>query len=270
VSATDTGRWTDERVLAFSLAPPFSRTPQFAVLAVLGSALLMIAAWWLRLRGLRRRYSLVFAERARVSREIHDTLLQSLAAIGVELETIASQTEPAQHALRGELARLRRRAGHTLREARDSILELRSTPMQRRPLSDALRDVVRRAGARGSVPVTFHELGRRRSTPGDVDVQLARIAQEAVSNALRYATPSSVTVALTYEPDRVVLSVVDDGCGFEPASVCPPASGGEHFGLVTMQERAERAGGRLTVDSRPGGGTRVEAVLPLGESEETA
>jgi len=269
VSATDTGRWTDEQVLAFSLAPPFYRTTQFAVLAVLGSVLLMVAAWWLRLRGLRRQYSLVFAERARVSREIHDTLLQSLAAIGVELETIASQTEPAQGVLRDELARLRRRAGHTLREARDSILELRSTPIERRPLGDALRDVVRRASGSASVPVTFREQGRRRPTPGDVDVQLARIAQEAVSNALRYGSPGSVTVTLTYEPERVVLSVVDDGCGFDPALVCPPADGGSHFGLVTMQERAERAGGHLTIDSRPGGGTRIEAVLPLGEAEET-
>jgi signal transduction histidine kinase/ligand-binding sensor domain-containing protein len=269
VSATDTGRWTDETVLAFSLAPPFYRTPQFVGLALLGSVLLMISAWWLRLRTLRRQYSLVFAERARVSREIHDTLLQSLAAIGVELETIASQTEPTQQVLRGELARLRRRAGHTLREARDSILELRRTPMQRRPPGETLRDLVRRSGARQSVPVTFQELGRRRSTAADIDVQLARIAQEAVNNALRYASPASVTVTLTYEPERVVLSVADDGCGFDPALVCPPSSGGEHFGLVTMQERAERAGGRLTVDSRPGGGTRVEAVLPLGEGEET-
>ena len=270
VSATDTGRWTDDTVLAFTLAPPFYRTPQFAVLAVLGSILLLISAWWLRLRAVQRQYSLVFAERARVSREIHDTLLQSLAAIGVELETIASQTEPAQDALRGELARLRRRAGHTLREARDSILELRRTPLQRRPLSESLEDIVKRAGERQAVPVTFSELGRRRPTPGDVDVQLARIAQEAVNNALRYARPTRVTVTLAYDADRVVLTVVDDGCGFDPASVCPPTSGGEHFGLVTMQERAERAGGRLTVDSRPGGGTRVEASLPLGEGEGAA
>jgi len=269
VAVTDNGRWTDDAVLAFTLAPPFYRTTQFIVLAVLGSVLLMITAWWLRLRGLQRQYSLVFAERARVSREIHDTLLQSLAAIGVELETIAGQTEPAQHALRGELARLRRRAGHTLREARDSILELRSTPMHRRPLGDALRDVVRRAGATSDVPVTFHEQGRRRPTAGDVDVQLARIAQEAVSNAVRYARPRGVTVTLTYEPDRVRLAVVDDGCGFDPASVAQPAHGGEHFGLVTMQERAERAGGRLRIESRPGDGTRIEAELPSGEGEET-
>ena len=76
------------------MAPPFYRTRGFVTVVALGLTLLLALAWWLRMRALRQRYALVFAERARVSREIHDTLLQSLAALGVEIEAIASQLDP--------------------------------------------------------------------------------------------------------------------------------------------------------------------------------
>jgi signal transduction histidine kinase/ligand-binding sensor domain-containing protein len=262
VSATDTGRWTDESVLAFSIAPPFYRTSRFIVLAFMATALLVIAAWWLRLRAVQREYRLVFAERARVSREIHDTLLQSLAAIGVELETIASQMAPAQATLRGELGRLRRRVGHSLRDARDSILELRRSPMLRRPLAESLEVVLQDARARRDVPIGLDQSGRPRATPADVDAQLIRIAQEAVNNALKHGRASRIDVTLAYEPGQLVLRVADDGCGFDQEVVGVPAELGEHLGLLTMQERAARIGGRLTIDSTPGAGTTVEVVLP--------
>ena len=79
------------------------------------------------MRALRQRYALVFAERARVSREIHDTLLQSLAAMGVEIEAIASQLDPSQGPARDELRRLRRQVGHSLRDARESIWSCAAT-----------------------------------------------------------------------------------------------------------------------------------------------
>ncbi len=84
VSTTHDGQWTEAGVWGFSVSPPFYRTRGFIVVAALGLTLLLTMAWWLRMRALRQRYALVFAERARVSREIHDTLLQSLAALGVE------------------------------------------------------------------------------------------------------------------------------------------------------------------------------------------
>lgn len=262
VSATDTGHWTDESLLAFSVAPPFYRTSQFIGIALLGTFLLLVAGWWLRLRAVQRQYSLVFAERARVSREIHDTLLQSLAAIGVELETIATQVEPSHSVLRGELGRLRRRVGHALRDARDSVLELRRSPMHRQSLADALRVSVHDVHARQHVPVAVAVHGRPRPTVADVDAQLVRIAQEAVNNARKHGRASRIEVTLSYETDHVLVRIVDDGCGFDREAVESPAAVGEHLGLLTMQERASRIGGRLTIDSRPGSGTTVELRLP--------
>ena len=96
VSTTHDGRWTEPALWDFSVAPPLYRTTPFLTLVASGMVLLIATTWWLRLRAVRNQYALVFAERARVSREIHDTLLQSLAAIGVELETIATQLDPSQ------------------------------------------------------------------------------------------------------------------------------------------------------------------------------
>jgi signal transduction histidine kinase len=95
---------------------------------------------------------------------------------------------------------------------------------------------------------------------------LLRIGQEAVVNAVRHARPRSVSVSLDFEPAHLTLRVVDDGQGFEPARM--PASGGNgHYGLTSMRERAEQAGGRLSVESAPGRGTHIEATVPTAVAE---
>ena len=263
VSATDSGRWSEESIFAFSVAPPFYRTTQFIALAVAVAALLVGAAWWLRLRAMRREYSLVFAERARVSREIHDTLLQNLAAMGVEIETIASQMAPSQADLRGDLVRLRRRVAHTVRDARDSILELRRFPMQRRALADSIRAALSDIRSRRqNLPVEVSVDGKPYGTPADLDAQVVRIVQEAVTNALKHSGGSRIDVTLSYRADGLTVTVADDGCGFDRHAVDASPEVGEHLGLLTMQERAHRVGGRVTIDSRPGAGTTVILSLP--------
>ena len=184
VSTTANGEWTEAARWDFSVAPPFYRTREFVdAVVVLGLALLLGAAWWLRLRArAQSQYALVFAERARVSREIHDTLLQSLAAIGVELETIATQLDPLAGSARDGLRRLRRQVGHCLREARESILELRNNSMKPRALVDVAARAGRRTRRRSKASATeFSVTGRPGQCSGDADLQLLRIAQEAVA-----------------------------------------------------------------------------------------
>ena len=216
VSTTANGEWTEAARWEFSVAPPFYRTPGFITLFVLGIALILAAAWWMRLRAVRSQYALVFAERARVSREIHDTLLQSLAAIGVELETIATELDPAQSPAREGLRRLRRQVGHCLREARESILELRNNSMKPRALVDSLRELAENTTKSKGIRVEFSTTGRPRSSSADTDMQLLRIAQESVNNAVRHGQASQVRITLSFEDDRAVLTVTDDGRGFEP------------------------------------------------------
>lgn len=263
VSATDTGRWTEPAIWSFSVAPPFYLTRSFFVIVLAGMVLLLGSTWLLRLRATRNQYALVLAERTRVSREIHDTLLQSLAAIGVEIETVATQLDPAQSTARESLRRLRRQVSRSVRDARDSILELRHAPMRQTDLAELLREVAETTTRTRGVPVEFHVTGRVRKEPGEVDMQLLRIGQEAVTNAIKHARASSIRVTLLYEDRRVTLAVSDNGRGFTPAEYDPPPASGEHLGLLTMRERAVRVGGRVSIVSSPGHGTTVEAVVPL-------
>ena len=263
VSATDNGRWTEAVTWSFTVAPPFYLTRSFLIATAAGVSLLLVAAWWLRLRAVRHQYALVFAERARVGHEIHDTLLQSLAAIGIELEIIATQLDPAKTPAREAIHRLRRQVSHSLREARESILELRHRPLKLRVLADSLREVANMTSRTKGVRTEFTLTGRPRPTSTETDVQLLRIGQEAVNNAVRHARATCVRIALAYGEDRVVLRVSDDGCGFVPEECEAAPASGEHLGLVTMRERAARVRGRVAIQSHPGGGTTVETTVSL-------
>jgi len=263
VSTTANGEWTEAARWAFSVSPPFYRTPSFITLALVGTGLLLAAAWYLRLRAVRNQYALVFAERARVSREIHDTLLQSLAAIGVELETIATELDPTQSPARDGLRRLRRQVGHCLREARESILELRNNSMKPRALVDSLRDLAESTTRSKGVVTEFSLTGRPQSSSADAEMQLLRIAQESVNNAVRHGRATQVQIALNFEDDRIRLRVSDDGRGFVPDDHEAASNTGHHLGLLTMRERAARVRGSLEIISSPGRGTTIETSVPV-------
>jgi signal transduction histidine kinase/ligand-binding sensor domain-containing protein len=263
VSTTANGEWTEAARWAFSVSPPFYRTPSFITLAVVGTVLLMAATWYARLRAVRNQYALVFAERARVSREIHDTLLQSLAAIGVELETIATELDESQTPARDGLRRLRRQVGHCLREARESILELRNTSMKPRALVDSLRELAESTTRSKGVVTEFSMSGRPQSSSADAEMQLLRIAQESVNNAVRHGRATQVQIALSFDDKRIVMRVSDDGRGFEPGQHEAAPDTGHHLGLLTMRERAARVRGRIEITSSPGHGTTIETSVPV-------
>ena len=264
VSATEGGQWTDASLLAFTVEPPFYSSGWF--LLATGAVLVggIGAAAKLRVRAVQNRYALVIAERTRLSREIHDTLLQSLAALAPELEALATRKPSAEVGMTSELRRLRRQVDRSVRDARESILELRRHPMGPPRLADSLaqlaEDIEMRHGVRPGVTVT----GRRpdNSSP-DVDLQLFRIAQEAVTNAVRHGQPTRIDISVSYDDRQVALTVVDDGCGFDAHAQQGVARDNEHFGLITMRERAEHVGGELRIDSVPGAGTTVHAFAGL-------
>jgi signal transduction histidine kinase/ligand-binding sensor domain-containing protein len=263
VSATNDGLWTDARFWDFAIAPPFYRTNRFYALLATSLLLGLGATWWLRLRAVQHRFSLVIAERARVSREIHDTLLQSLGAIGLELETIASQLDSSQQPTRDALRRLRQDVRRSVREARESIMELRSTRLERRSLADALRELAARtkSTAGKQLAVAVEVSGQPRRCSAETEDELLRIGQEAVSNAVRHGRATNIQVALDYGEDALSLRVSDDGTGFVPPG--QPIGSGAHLGLMNMKERAEKIGGHVRISSQPGHGTAVLAVAPL-------
>jgi signal transduction histidine kinase len=96
-----------------------------------------------------------------------------------------------------------------------------------------------------------------------VDLQLFRIAQEAVTNAIRHGHPTRIDISVSYDERQVALTIADDGCGFDALAQTSAPQDHEHLGLVTMRERAEQVGGGLRIESVPGTGTTVHAVAGL-------
>jgi signal transduction histidine kinase len=211
------------------------------------------------MRAVRKKYALVMAERARVSREIHDTLLQSLGAIGIELEVVASYLGSPEQAS-SAIQRLCGQIQKCVTDARVSIRELRSPGLEARNLADALRDLADNTNWGRAVTVSVSSTGRSRPCSPHAQEQLMRIAREAMSNAVKHGHANNIDVTIEYKRRRVTVRIVDDGIGFVPDA---KPRNGAHCGLASMKERAERVGGHVTVTSSVGAGAVVEAEVPV-------
>jgi signal transduction histidine kinase len=156
--------------------------------------------------------------------------------------------------------RMRRQVQDYIREARQSIWELRSQRLEGTDLPTALRKLCEQVIADRPVELEFHVRGVVQPCPDRVEQQLMLIGQEALLNAVRHGNARVVRVELEYTRTSLKLRVSDDGRGFDAASVNYEIAG--HYGLSTMRERAQDLGGGLTIDSGVGRGTAVEAVVP--------
>jgi signal transduction histidine kinase/ligand-binding sensor domain-containing protein len=261
VAATVDGRWTHpESVWVFSLQPAFYQTVWFWALCA--SALLMAAAayWWMSMRAVRARYALILAERARVSRDIHDTLLQSLGAVGLELEVVSSRLASSQDDAAAALRRLRRQVQHCVTDARQSIWELRSPTVKTGGLAHALREMAEREQAEHQVDIHVDAPDHPRVRSDRVQEQLLRITREALLNAIRHGRAGHVSIAVHSSGGSLSLSVSDDGCGFDPAAVSAQAG---RYGISGMRERAQQLDGQFEITSRPGHGTTITVTVAL-------
>ncbi len=256
------GSWTtSDAAWDFAIEPAFYQTTWFYSTMVAAVGLLVAAAWRVRLRRVRREFSLVLAERARLSREIHDTLLQSLVGVALQFDAIANSLDGASAAAKEQLVRIRRHVESYIREARQSIWDLRSPVLETHDLAAALREFGRRAAAGSAARFTATVTGTPRQPSAKVENQLLRIGQEAISNAVRHAQATRISLEVRFEDGALTLRVSDDGRGFEYDSVAH--NGDSHYGLTTMRERAEELGGRFRVSTERGKGTSVETVVPL-------
>lgn len=202
-------------------------------------------------------------ERARLAREIHDTLAQGLTAITLHLESALRHLDQRPGQARERLERALDTARMSLEEARRSVLNLRAAPLAGNPLPEAVQALARRFTSESGIRVRVRTEGAR-PLPLAVEAELFRIAQEALTNVRRHARATEVELALDYAPRRVRLTVTDNGRGFDPAAVAA-----DRQGIVGMRERAALLGGQLRVYSRTGGrkpGTRITASVPLAET----
>lgn len=263
VAASTNGlEWNESRnPWRFSIEPQLYRTPWFLLLVVAAAALAAWAAWQVRLRHMRYQFSLLLGERTRLSREIHDTVLQGMVGVALQCDVLAASSESAS--MRRDLTRLRRRVEDYIRECRRSIMDLRSPSPEHPDLLTALRQVGAQAAGE-AVAFDMRIAGTPRRCPPDVEQQLLRIAQEASSNAVRHAGANRLLMRVAYHDAAISLSVIDDGRGFKPDSPAHQEHG--HCGLVTMAERAHEVGGELHIRSGEGRGTEIEAVVPIARA----
>jgi signal transduction histidine kinase/ligand-binding sensor domain-containing protein len=262
MASNEDGTWAaPAAVWDFSIAPMFYQTAWFAAVCVAAAILAVAGLWQYHLRQVRQRFGLLLGERARLSREIHDTLLQSLVGVALQLDVIANDLESSAPPAREQFVRMRRNVEEYIREARQSIWDLRSLKLGCTDLAAALREAGENATSGAAVRFHLTVKGTTRRCPAKVEEQLLRIGQEAILNAVRHAQPREVCVELQYNEESVVLRVLDDGHGFNPERVVAEAEG--HYGLVSMKERAEEIGGGFRISSSIGRGTEVETVVPV-------
>lgn len=203
-------------------------------------------------------------ERARLSREIHDTLAQGFASVVTHLEAAEATLEVDRGRALDHLHAAEDVARASLDDARGLVWALRPASLADGGLPAALeRTAAGAAAGRGAQgpAVELTVSGTPRPLHPDVEVSLLRAAQEGLANARRHAAASRVTLTLTYFDDEVVLDVIDDGRGFDPTALAAPGPGGGH-GLRGMRERAEALGGRFEVEGQPGEGTAIALALP--------
>jgi signal transduction histidine kinase len=259
-AARPAGLWEDSEVTwSFSIAPTFYQTSWFYSASVVAFGLTVAGAWRLRMRQVRKQMTAVLNERSRLSREIHDTLLQGLGGVALQLDVASSEVARSPSNARASLIRTRRQVEEYMREARQSIWDLRSPALESRDIVTALREAATRLTS-GKVSFALEVDGTPRTCESRVETQILRIAQEALVNAVRYANAQHVAIRLNFGAKGFRMSVADDGRGFDPAAV---AGRSGHFGLIGMQERAAEVGGRCTIESAPGRGTLVVAEFPL-------
>ncbi|MFC4058883.1 sensor histidine kinase [Planomonospora corallina] len=206
-------------------------------------------------QGERNRELGVLEERARLVREIHDTLAQGFSGIITQLEA-AEQAEDDPRAVRQRVALAKRLARESLAEARRSVDALRPGPLRDAGLDGALAAVAGRWQVLTGIPVVFSVNGGARPLGAEAETVLLRAAQEGLANIAKHAGARRAALTLSYMESEVTLDVLDDGAGFDPSL----PSGG--YGLAAMRERADRAGGTVTVESAPGEGTALCLSIP--------
>ncbi len=208
----------------------------------------------------------VLAERARLAREIHDTVAQGLSSIQMLLHA-AERADPQQPGL--EHIRLARETAATnLADTRRFIRELSPAALSDRGLAAALRRLAETQWRSDDLEVHVR-VADSPELPMHVQAALLRIAQGAMANVLQHARAHTATITIALDTDSVELVIADDGVGFDAAEVVADRASGvsDSFGLTAIRERVDQLGGTLTIEASPARGTRLIVALGLGEPQ---
>ncbi|ORT57481.1 GAF domain-containing sensor histidine kinase [Streptomyces sp. CB03238] len=208
----------------------------------------------------RSRELTIAEERSRLAHELHDAVSQKLFSLRLTAQAAAALVDRDPARAKGELQQVAALAAEAADELRAAVVELRPAALDEDGLVHTLRTQIQVLDRAHSAHVTFDSCGVR-ALPAAQEEAMLRVAQEALHNALRHSGADRVAVSLVRRGQGVLLSVTDNGKGFEPRTV---RRAGRHLGLVSMRDRAGGVGGKLTVQSAPGKGTTIEMEVPGG------
>jgi signal transduction histidine kinase len=213
-------------------------------------------------RLLRERTQLLSSERARLARELHDNLAQGLTTVSMRLNAARARMDTAPEAARNHLLSAQEEVRHSLERVREAIHGLRPQLLERLGLVGALEEIAHRLAPAGEGPAVILDLQPLSEVSEELEVVLLYLAQEALTNAVKHAESTTVTLRLRNAPHEVELLVQDDGKGLPSEVMAAHGHGdGGHLGITSMQERASAAGVTLQVLSSARG-TTVRAVFP--------
>jgi signal transduction histidine kinase len=245
--------------IEFTLASHYYQRVWFWALAAGLVALVVWLGYQVRIRQLREKYDLILAERSRIARELHDTLIQGFSGITMALQALASRLKTMEE--RGTLDEIITDAARCLRETRQSVAGLRAVRGPQSGLASAIEDAAREIAGAKDVRLKFRLEPNLHALPAEVEYNLLRIAREAVTNSVKHSGARAIEVSLESDAEAVNLAVKDDGLGFSRDTNGGPG----HYGLIGMKERAAQIGAEIEWTSQPGGGTTVAVRLPVPE-----
>ena len=264
--------WTPGRLAAALGAVAVIATVALAWVALLRR---QVARQTERLAGeMRRRrdaaieFQAMLRERSRLAANLHDTLLQTLAGVLLQLDALRQAVVRRDFDdADGQLDVAKRMVKRAAVDLRGSVWALRTAPLAGRSFADSLDVVVSHLGDGQAARVELRSTGAAFEPPRFIAGSLLLAIQEAVRNAIHHGRPTAVDIAVEYESEAksITVTVRDDGQGFVPGSQAGPDQG--HFGIQGMRERAEALGGSLTLSSTPGGGTTVVFEVPIREHD---
>ena len=213
-----------------------------------------------RLELLRRLVTAQEEERRRISRELHDQTGQHLAALLLGLKTLNNSTNNGSTSLHQSLFQLQKLTERLVEDAHHLAWELRPAALDDLGLETALSNYVEKWSERNSIPLDFHSGLNKLRLPPPVETAVFRIVQEALTNVLKHAEATRVSVMLEYRYDELLVIVEDNGRGFQPEVER------DGLGLVGMRERVALVSGKLNIESEPGLGTTLAIRIPATAS----
>jgi signal transduction histidine kinase len=237
--------------------PFFYRTPWFIALCVLALGLASALIYQMRIRQVHSRYAAVLAERTRLAREMHDTLIQGCASVSAMLEAASScapdDAESRQHLVEYASTQIR----STMDEARQAVWNLRGGEEAATSLTASLEQMGERVSREYGIPVDCHASGKEFAISQQAIHELMMVAREGMYNAVLHGHPKLITAELKFLAKWMEMTLADDGKGFDTASI--PADG--HYGLQGLRERVGRFGGEVEIVSHPGRGTELRVKI---------